>query len=136
MFEVIYYSMTGHTKKIAEAIAEELKVAAQDVKRNAEMSKDSLLLLGSGSYGGRPGKELMGFIESNDFKGRKVAIFGTSASPHGEEIQEMEAALKAKGAVIAGKFNCEGRFLFFNLGHPNAKDLENARRFAQEMKNL
>jgi flavodoxin len=32
MFEVVYYSMTGNTKKVAEAIAIELEVKAESVK--------------------------------------------------------------------------------------------------------
>ena len=32
MFEVVYYSMTGNTKKVAEAIAAELGVKAENVK--------------------------------------------------------------------------------------------------------
>jgi len=32
MFEVVYFSRTGNTKKVAEAMAAELKVTAKDVK--------------------------------------------------------------------------------------------------------
>jgi len=64
----------------------------------------------------------MEFIERNDFRGRKVAIFGTSASPEGPEIPVMERALLDNGARIVGAFYCEGKFLFLNRKHPDAAD--------------
>ena len=36
------------------------------------------LFLGSGCYDGRSGKEMVRFIERNDFTGRSIALFGTS----------------------------------------------------------
>ncbi len=134
MYEVIYYSMTGNTKKLAQTIAEELGAVAQDVKTTKEPNKDSLLFLGSGSYGDKPGKELAEFIQRNDFNGRKVVLFGTSASPEGKEIPAMEKALVVKGAKIVGKFSCRGKWLCFNRKRPDATDLKNARSFAYEMK--
>ena len=55
MFEVIYYSMTGNTKKVAEAIAAELDVSAEDVRTKGRLAKDSFLFLGSGRYFPLPG---------------------------------------------------------------------------------
>lgn len=133
MYEVVYYSREGNTKKVADAIAEELGVVAQDVKTTKEPDKGSFLFLGSGCYVGKPGKELMEFIKRCELNGRRVALFGTSASPEGKEIPAMEKALIAKGAKIVGKFYCEGKFLFFNRKHPDSTDLENARKFVREM---
>ena len=57
MFEVVYYSMCGNTKKVAEAIAAELGVKAESVKVERELDKDSFVFLGSGCYGYKPGGE-------------------------------------------------------------------------------
>ncbi len=86
MFEVIYYSMTGNTKKIAEAIAAELDVSAEDVKTKGGLAKDSFVFLGSGRYFHLPGRGLKKFITRNDFDGRKVALFGTSGEGKGHEV--------------------------------------------------
>ncbi len=134
MFEVIYYSMTGNTKKVAEAIAAELDVSAEAVKTKGKLAKDSFLFLGSGRYFPIPGRGLKKLIARNDFDGRKVALFGTSGRGKGREVEALEKMVTAKGAKVAGKFYCKGKFLFFiNRKHPDNKDLENARKFAREL---
>lgn len=134
MSNVIYYSMTGNTKKIASAIAEELGVEARSVKTLAGVPEQELLFIGSGSYGDKPAEDMAKFIEKNDFTGRKVAVFGTSAKGAGLEVRGMEEALKQKGAKIIGNYYCKGRaFVVVNIGHPGRDDLEGARKFAREM---
>jgi len=135
MFEVVYYSMTGNTRKVAEAIAAELDVSAEDVKTKKELAKDSFVFLGSGLNLGWT-KKLKKFINSNDFNGRKVALFGTSGDGKGSEVEALEEMVTAKGAKVAGKFYCKGKFLFlFNRRNPTREELENAVKFAREMKN-
>jgi flavodoxin I len=134
MFEVIYYSLTGNTKKVADAIATELGVAAENVKTKDKLAEDSFVFLGAGLYGPLRGWGLKRFIDRNNFDGRKVALFGTSGEGKGKEVGALEEAVAAKGAEIGGRFFCRGKFLFFiNRKHPTSKDLGNARIFAREM---
>jgi flavodoxin len=131
---VIYYSMTGNTKKIADAIAEELGLTAVNVKDVADIPKDGVLFLGSGCYGGKPGTDMQKFIEGHDFKGRKVALFGTSGGGVGKETEAMADTLKQKGANVLGSYDRTGStFLLLNSGHPDKKDRDGARTFAREM---
>jgi len=135
MFEVAYYSRSGNTKKVAEAIAAELDVKAENVKAKEWLTKDSFVFLGSGCYVGKPGKGLREFVARNDFKERQVALFGTSAGGGGDEVRIMEELLKWEGALIRGSFYCKGRFFFFfSRGHPCDEELAGAREFAKEMK--
>jgi flavodoxin I len=135
MFEVIYYSMTGNTKKVAEAIAAELDVSAEDVKTKGELAKDSFVFLGSGHYFPLPGRGFKKFVARNDFDGRKVALFGTSGGGKGNEVEALGKMVTAKGAKVMGKFYCKGKLFFFiNRKHPTSDDLENARKFARELK--
>ena len=135
MVEVVYCSMTGNTRKVAEAIAAELDVKAENVKAKEWLTKGSFVFLGSGCYASNPGKELQKFIARNDFKGREVALFGTSAGGRGDEVRVMEELLKSKGVLMKGSFYCKGRFFFFfSRGHPSAEELAKAREFAKEMK--
>ena len=124
MFEVIYLSKTGNTKKIAEVIATELGVTAEDVKTKDKLATDSFALLGSGCYFPIPGRGFKKFINRNNFDGRKVALFDTSGSGKGDEVKALEKMVTAKGAKVMGKF------LFFHRKHPTNEDLENARKFA------
>jgi len=138
MYEVIYYSMGGNTKKLAEAIAGELGVEPEDVMKKESPAKGSLIFLGSGIYNQKPGKELVDFIERNDFTGRKVAVFGTASWLLKRQLAGLEKMLADKGATVTGTFGCRGEANFFgacfNRNRPNAKDLEAAREFAQKMK--
>lgn len=133
MYQVLYFSRGGHTKKVAEAIAAELGVKAADIKQTALDPGAEVVFLGSGCYGGKPGPEMAKFIETSDFKGRKVALFGTSAGGAGREVEDMAQALKGKGATVLGSYYCKGQFLLLvGMGHPDQGDFENARQFARE----
>ena len=133
MFEVVYYSLTGNTKKVAEAIATELDVAAEDVKAKDKLAEDSFVFLGAGLYGPLRAWGLKRFIDNNNFHGRKVALFGTSGEGKGKELGALEEAVAAKGAEVAGSFFCRGRFLFLLRRHPTSIDLDKARQFAREV---
>jgi flavodoxin I len=133
-FEVIYYSRGGNTKRLADAIAGELGVKAVDVKTAALSPDVKITFLGSGSYGGKPGEDMVKFIQSGNFSGRKVALFGTSMGGIGKEVDEMAAALRQKGANVVGSYFCKGKgFLIFGRGHPNQDEIDGARKFAKEM---
>jgi flavodoxin I len=132
--QVIYFSRKGSTKKIAEAIASEIGVKAEDVK-TAKLKNNELLFLGSGCYGSKPGKDMIDFIEENNFKSKNVALFGTSGGGLGQEVIEMEKILNSKGAKTKGKYYCKGKLFLINRKKPDRIDIDNAKRFAKEMIN-
>lgn len=111
---VIVGSRGGNTRKVAEAIAAEAGTAAGDIA--APLPQDTgILFPGSVTCGGAPGIAMMKFVTDNDFTARKVALFGTSggAGGAGRMIAALEAALKRKGATVAGTFSCPGQVFFF-----------------------
>ena len=135
MFEVVYYSWSGNTRKVAEVIAAELGVTVENIKKKKGLTEGSFVFLGSGNYGGGPGRTMRKFIAGNDFKGRQVALFGTSGDGKGSEVRAMEEMLREAGAVIKGSFYCQGKsFFLFNRGHPSWEELASATEFANEMK--
>ena len=82
MFEVIYYPMCGkgknicqNKKKLAEVIAIELGVEAEDIRNRGGLAKDSFVVLGCGCFADNPRGILLEFIANNDFRGRQVALF-------------------------------------------------------------
>ncbi len=133
MFEVVYYSLTGNTRQVADSIAAELDVTAENVRTKNELAEDSFVFLGAGLYGPLQGWGFRRFIDRNSFDGRKVALFGTSGEGRGKEAEALEEAVAARGAEVVGRFHCKGDFLFLvNRNHPTSQDLEDARRFARE----
>jgi len=130
-FQVIYFSRKGSTKKVADAIASELNVEAEDVN-TAELKNDSMVFLGSGCYGGKPGKHMTKFIENNDFKSRNVALFGASGGGEGKETESMETMLKEKDSIVKGRYFCQGKAWFVNKDKPSNEDLDDAKKFAKK----
>ena len=58
---VIVDSRGGNTRKVAAAIAEEMGIPVKDVTQG--LTDDAkLLVLGSGTYRGKPGEKMMKFI--------------------------------------------------------------------------
>ena len=106
--QVLFFSRGGNTRKLADAIAGELGVKAVDVKTAAIAPGDGVVFLGSGCYASKPDKAMINFIRRSDFAGRKVAVFGTSASGRGSEVRAMEEALKQKGVKVIGSFIVRG----------------------------
>ena len=137
MDQVLVYSRGGNTRKIADAIAEELGVKAGDVRSSRLDPAAKVVFLGSGCYGSLPGEDWKKFVEANDFAGKKVALFSTSGFNAGKEIDVMAGAVKKKGGDVIGSYHCPGQFLLiFGFGHPNRKDLAGAKKFAREMAQL
>jgi flavodoxin len=133
-YQVIYFSRKGNTRKIAQAIASQIGVHVEDVE-TAQLLDDRFVFLGSGCYGSKPSHHITQFIENNTFESRDIALFGTSASGEGKEVEEMQRLLKDKKAHIKGRFFCKGKFLFSNRDRPNEHDIADAKNFAQEMIN-
>ena len=134
MYEVIYCSRTGNTKKVAQAIASELGVEAKDIINNPVISEGSLVFIGTGNYGGKPIKPIVEFVAKNKLKLNKISLFGTSASGTGGEVVKLERLLAQSGLGVLTRFHCTGKFLFFRRHSPTDKELTSARDFARQTK--
>jgi len=133
---VAYYSRGGKTAKVANAIAAELSCEAVDVmKGKPDVTGVDLLVVGSGTYGGMPGPSITEFLNAiPQATAGKGAIFVTSAGPGPKSLLRIKGALEEKGYAIVSSFDCRGQFMLVNRGHPDEKDLDNARAFAREIK--
>jgi flavodoxin len=131
MFEVVYYSETGNTRKVADAIAAQLGVTAKDVGIAGVVPHDAFIFLGMGCYRGELPGAVRAFISENRFRGRKIALFYTSAFGLENEHRKLEKQLEELGAVIVRNFKCRGRFLDINKEHPTWFELKKAAWFAR-----
>ncbi|MDF1521007.1 MAG: flavodoxin domain-containing protein [Brevefilum sp.] len=131
---VIYYTKLGHSKKIAQAIANELGVKAQDIRENPEIKDVDLLYIVSGIYGGKSAPELLEFLETLDGQVIKRAYLLTSSCGKTTRAAEVRAVLTEFGIPVAEKeFTCQGAFFFFGMRHPNKVDIQNAVHFVQSV---
>ncbi len=133
---VVYFSRGGSTRKIAEAIAAELASEAVDVtKQKPDVSGVDLRVVGSGTYGGKPGKELVSFLDGlAPASGRRAACFSTCGFVRPpRSIAEIRSLLESKGYTVVGCYDCLGKFLLKNRGRPSEEDVMRAREFARSL---
>jgi flavodoxin len=129
---VRYQSKTGHTAKVADAIADALGVKAEPI--TVPVSPDTDLLFLGGAlymiYGCNLDPALVKYIEELPPTVKGAALFGTSAlMTFGNK--RMQKHFNAKGiAVWAKSFHCYGEFKGLQKGHPNKQDLDNAAAWA------
>ena len=133
---VIYSSLTGNTRRLAQAMARALGVTAQRARDVRTLDGADLLLLGSGVYAGRPGRAMARLLcRSETLSGVKVALFATyGGSP--DHLERMARAVEEKGAQVIGRFSCRGRDWFalglVARGHPSSAEIDAAAAFARQ----
>ncbi len=139
---VLYHSKGGNTKKIADAIAEELEevLKSEQIPPAYPPENVSLLFLGTGEYAGKPDPKMMEFIRTlTPNRAKNVAVFGTSGSgvADGKAITAVKAQLREKGInVIDESFCCKGKyFIFMNRKNPDANEIKSAKDYARRVYN-
>ncbi len=104
--EIIYATMTGHSKKIASAVAKLYGITAHNIKENPQISNCDLLYIVSGIYGGDCSPELLKFCKNlSSTQVKKVALITSST----------------------------GGFLFMAISHPNKDEINGAVTFAKKL---
>jgi len=97
---VMYFSRTGNTKRMAEAISKSTKATAYDIAScDPEFVKDfDLLILGTPVEGFRPARETMKFIDQlPETEGKKAIVFCTYAIWKRNALKTMAKKLAKKG---------------------------------------
>ena len=127
-----YFTRSGHTQKLAEAIAEKIHVKAETISLPLSEKVD-ILFLGCSYYAFDMDKEVKSFIAENKDKIGKIVCFGTSAM-----MKSMKKPMKKVADMYGIKlfdeeFHCKGEFKFANKGRPNAEDLNQAALFAEKV---
>ena len=131
--EVRYFTRTGNTKKLAEAIAKEAGCQAQSVPATIKEYTD-VLFLGAAVYGGGISAEMKEYIHSLDSKQiGMAAVFSTSALAQRAFPQIRKELEKENITVCRQDFYCRGQFGVLHRGKPDARDLESAKRFAADI---
>ncbi len=131
---VVYASKTGHSKKIAGAVADTLGVPCADIRDKAAVGNTDLLFIAGGLYGGQSLPEMLAFADGLEPGSIKQAVLLTSCATKTARQETLRQHLEARGIPVAGEeFLCQGAFLLFGFGHPNRADLAAAAAFASRI---
>jgi flavodoxin len=130
---VRYYTKTGNTKKLAEAVAAALGVEALPISEPVSEPVD-LLFLGNSYYAFNIDPEVRAFIHSLD-KGKvgKLVNFGSAAMLNSTYKKVKAEADQAGIPMAQQEFHCKGEFKGIHKGRPNAEDLAAAAAFAKSL---
>jgi flavodoxin len=133
-FAVRYYTKTGNTKRLAEAVAKELGVEALPISTPVE-DKVDYLFLGNSYYAFNIDPEVKTFIASLDKdKVGKIVNFGSAAMLNSTYKKVKAEADKVGIQMLDKEFHCKGEFKGVHKGRPNDDDIKAAIEFARSIK--
>ena len=128
---VRYYTKTGNTKRLAEAVAAAVGAEALPIGVPVEESVD-VLFLGNSYYAFTIDPEVRQFVASLDkSKVARIVNFGSAAMLNSTWKKVKAEADRAGIPMDAREFHCRGEFKGLHKGKPDEKDLKAAAEFAK-----
>ncbi len=142
---LIYFSQTGSTRKVAEAIAGGFREARHGVRlvslkeaTPGDAVGADLLGMGSPCFTSRAPTPVKAFLRTlPPMDDRRAFVFATSGGAPGRVLYDLTSLLRRKGAEVVGGFLSPGEVHHpapalngWKPGHPNTGDLARARCFA------
>ena len=128
---VRYYTKTGNTKRLAEAVAGAVDAEALPLSAAIEEPVD-ILFLGNSYYAFSIDPEVRDFLRSLDkSKVGKIVNFGSAAMLNSTWKKVKAEADKAGIPMDEREFHCRGEFKGLHKGRPNEDDLQAAAAFAK-----
>ncbi|MBO7639845.1 MAG: flavodoxin [Treponema sp.] len=133
-YAVRFYTKTGNTKRLAQAVAEELGVEALPITEAITEPVD-VLFLGNSYYAFSIDPEVRTFVASlTKDKVGKIVNFGTAALLKSTYKKVKAEADKVGIPMDENEFHCRGEFKGLHKGRPNEEDLQAVKEFARQYK--
>lgn len=130
---VRYYTKTGNTKRLAEAVAEAVGVEALPISTPITEPVD-ILFLGNSYYAFTIDPEVRTFVSSLDRnKVKKIVNFGSAAMMNSTWKKIKAMADKVGIPMDEREFHCKGEFKGIHKGKPDETDLKAAAEFAKKI---
>lgn len=131
---VVYYSLTGKTKLVSQAIAEALNATLLEIKEtkprklgpfvyltggfpaimnwgskinpiDVDLKQHERIFIGSPNWGARPAPAINSFIYQTNFEGRSIIPFFTTGGNNCEKaLANMTAKIEKSQGKVAGSF--------------------------------
>ena len=131
--EVRYYSKSGNTKKIADAIAKQAGISAKSIRAPVQGNVD-VLFLGTGLYGFDIDPELKEYILTLKPEHIKTVIVFSTAAIVKSAYEKTKKYLQDQGLNVSEKeYHCPGHYKILRTGRPNAEDIKKAEQFARSI---
>ena len=128
---VRYYTKTGNTKRLAEAVANAVGVEALPISEPVAEPVD-ILFLGNSYYAFSIDPEVREFVASLEKeKVGKIVNFGSAAMLNSTFKKVKAEADKVGIPMDEREFHCKGEFKGIHKGRPNEEDLKAAAEFAK-----
>ncbi|MBR0352228.1 MAG: flavodoxin [Oscillospiraceae bacterium] len=128
---VRYYTKTGNTKKLAEAVAAAVGAEALPISEPVAEAVD-VLFLGNSWYAFSIDPEVRAFLRTLDKnKVGRIVNFGSAAMLNSTWKKVKAEADKAGIPMDEREFHCKGEFKGMHKGRPNEEDLAAAAAFAK-----
>ena len=130
---VRYYTKTGNTKRLAEAVARAAGVEALPISTPVTEPVD-ILFLGNSYYAFSIDPEVRTFIQGlkKETVG-KIVNFGSAAMLNSTWKKVKAEADKIGIPVDEREFHCKGEFKGIHKGKPDESDLQAAAEFARKI---
>ena len=130
---VRYYTKTGNTKRLAEAIAAAVGVEALPLSAPLEEPVD-ILFLGNSYYAFSIDPEVRQYVQSlKSGQVGKIVNFGSAAMLNSTYKKVKAEADKVGIDMDEREFHCKGEFKGVHKGRPNEEDLAAAADFARKI---
>lgn len=129
---VRFFTRSGNTKKLAEAIAKAVNLEAGDISCPLS-EKTDILFLGCSYYAFDVDPEVKRFIRENKASIGKIVCFGTSAMMKSIRKRVRKVAAPLGIDVAEEEFHCRGQFKKVHPGKPDKSDLDAAAAFAAKV---
>ena len=130
---VRYYTKTGNTRRLAEAVAAAVGVTALPISEPVTEPVD-VLFLGNSYYAFTIDPEVRRFVASLDKeKVGKIVNFGSAAMLNSTYKKVRAEAAKAGIPMDEREFHCKGEFKGIHKGKPDAADLAAVAAFAADI---
>ena len=130
---VRYYTKTGNTKRLAEAVAEAVGAEALPISVPVDEPVD-ILFLGNSYYAFSIDPEVRKFVSALDKnKVGKIVNFGSAAMLNSTWKKVKAEADKVGISMDEREFHCKGEFKGIHKGKPDEKDMKAAAEFARSI---
>lgn len=130
---VRYYTKTGNTKKLAEAVAKAVGAEALPISEPISELVD-ILFLGNSYYAFTIDPEVRSFVKSLDKeKVGRIVNFGSAAMLNSTYKKIKAEASKVGIAMDEREFHCKGEFKGIHKGKPDENDLKAVAEFAKQI---